>query len=83
VVNDEPYMLQFNDHVEVPLYPRPEADPQEFVASLDSLDPVLREQLANAGLEVQPDIRFITGQVPDGRPFIVPVQQLRIQSRVQ
>ncbi len=82
-VNQEPYMLQMDDNVQVPLYQS--FDPmKKELARLDlSLDPITQQQFLQAGYQVQPHINYITGNAPDGRSFIVPVQSYRVRQFVQ
>ncbi len=83
VVNDGPYMLQMSDDLQIPLYPQMDVNPSRLAGYPREFDPRVRQQLLDAGYELQPDVRYITGNAPDGRPFIVPVQQFRIQSTIQ
>ncbi len=80
---DQPYMLQVNDNLQVPLYQ--ELNPlREHLTRVDpQSDPALQGILRNPGLSIRPDVRYIRGIAPDGRSFVVPVQQFRIQPNVQ
>jgi hypothetical protein len=51
--------------------------------SRGELSPELLEKLQIAGLDVRPNVRYITGNVPDGRSFVVPVQQYQVSPRFQ
>ena len=82
-VNQEPYMLQMDDDLQVPLY-QSFGPMHEELAQLDlSVDPIVQQEFLRAGYQVQPHIKYITGNAPDGRSFVVPVQSYRVRRFVQ
>lgn len=81
-VNNEPYMLEMGDQ-KVPLYERSDLMSDFLARSEGELSPELLQYLQNAGLDVQPKTRYITGNAPDGRSFVFPVRQFSVRSRVQ
>ncbi len=83
VSSEQPYMLQMNDHLQVPLYQGLTPLRDHMARQEPQLDPTWQEFCQVAGLQVRPDVRYITGSAPDGRSFVVPVQQYRFQPTVQ
>ncbi len=81
-VNNKPYMLEMGDQ-QVPLYEHSDSMSDFLAQSEGELDPLFLQQLQNAGMDVQPNTRYITGSAPDGRSFVVPVKQFKVRSRFQ
>lgn len=81
-VNNEPYMLEMGNQ-KVPLYEHSDLMSDFLARSEGELSPELLQYLQNAGLDVQPETRYITGNAPDGRSFVFPVRQFSVRSRVQ
>ncbi len=83
LTNTDPYLLQLDDNDPVPLYSKFDQMRDSLSQAPMQITPALQKQFFDAGYQLQPDLRFISGQVPDGRSFIVPVQGWRIHSYVQ
>jgi hypothetical protein len=83
LVSNEPYMLQMDDRLKIPLYQHMEPMRESLAGFGARIDPDLQQHFRSAGLELRPNVRYITGNAPDGRSFIIPVQQIRVQSKVQ
>lgn len=73
---NEPYRLQMDD-MELPVFD----DLNQFEAELQRIrqfDPALVQRFQEAGYYIQPDVRYITGTLSDGRQVIMPVQRFQV-----
>ena len=84
----QPYTLELGNDQRTELFEFQDferQDLQQFVNEIQkfSVDRERQERFFAAGFELVPDIQFYSGQSPDGRQIIVPIQRLRIQHSIQ
>jgi hypothetical protein len=73
----QPLSLQVEDGLEVPIYEDRELFREELKRWF-RLDPRLVQRFEQAGLQLQPEISYLTGSSQDGRPLIVPIQRFYV-----
>ena len=78
-VNREPWQLQVNDQVQVPLYSDPAQALEQWKQSNGQMDAEFQRLLLRAGYRMMPEVDYMTGNAADGRSFVVPIRQFRVR----
>ncbi len=81
---EQPLMLQVGDDLQVPLFQQFEQLTDALNTANFDINPAVQRQFMDAGYQLQPNLRFISGRVAeDGRAFLVPVHGWQVRPYVQ